>query len=683
MSETRVHGTAPSIRDPAAASRTPAYRPDIDGLRAVAIVSVVSFHAASWLVPGGFAGVDVFFVISGYLICGIIDRDVGAGRFRFADFYARRARRILPALLALLLAVGVIGCVVFSARELWEFGIEAIGALFGVANVKFWLKNNYFADDSPVLPLLMTWSLGVEEQFYLFFPGLMLAIGRLTVRRRLLVLAGLTLLSFSVSVVGTARYPSASFYLLPARAWELGAGAMLAVWSADPVRAGPPSAWIGHAVGLAGLAAIVTALFMFNGSTPFPGYAALLPVLGTVMLLYAETGMVNRHLLASPPFVAIGLLSYSWYLWHWPLLALAHDVCDTAPSGWVMLSMACSSLVLAYGSWRWIERPFRRSRALPGRTLQRFGAALAGFAALAAVLIATRGLPERLPERVRVAAQLRAIGAGDCQLTFGVTRLADGSACMPSAGPSKIIALLGDSHANALGFGLAEVAERSGHRLWQVEKSACMPLLGVTTAYDGRRGFTSECAEFLDAAISRIVGDAAIDTVIIAAAWPADDDPRLNAMDGTQVGAPMAARAAIRSGLPPLVDRLQSAGKRVVLVGDVPHFGQFDPMRHVVNVGMPIRRQLNRLLDARPYADDRVPLDRLDRRFDDVRAYVRDLARQKQTLYVDIADQMCDAAGCLYEADGVPLFVDDTHLSVLGSRRLDWRLMGLGAAAAR
>ncbi len=647
--------------------RTAAYRPDIDGLRAIAITSVVLFHASSRLVPSGFVGVDIFFVISGFLIGGIVDRDTRAGRFGFMAFYARRARRILPALMALLLAVCAAGCVLFSARELWELGVEAFGALFGVANLKFWLKNWYFDDSAPTLPLLMTWSLGVEEQFYVVFPALMLAIARLAQRARFAVVAGLTLASFAISAVLTPHDALAAFYLLPARAWELGAGVLLAMAAAR--RTAPAPGWLTQAAGLAGLALTAASLFAFDRSTVFPGVAALLPVAGAVLLLHAEGSLVNRRLLASPPFVGVGLVSYSWYLWHWPLMSLAHDVCDTAPPATLLFGAAAAALVIATASWRWIERPFRRSGLSPARTVRRYALAVAGFALLPLALIATRGLPGRLPGPVQVASLLRDQGSGDCQLTFGVSALPEGSACMPSAGPARIIALLGDSHANALGVGLADYAAQHGHRLWQVEKSACMPLAGVATAYEGRPGHLAECAAFLHAAIGRIASEPAIDTVVIAGAWPADDDPR---MADAQDGARLAARAAVRAGLPPLVDRFQQAGKHVVVMGDVPHFGQFNPMRHALTEGMPARRRLGRLLDPRRHDGDRLPLDRLDPRFDDVRAYVRQLASDRQAAYLDIADQLCDGRGCQFQADGVPLFVDDTHLSSAGSRRVDW-----------
>jgi peptidoglycan/LPS O-acetylase OafA/YrhL len=637
------------------------YRPDIDGLRAIAITSVVLFHAASWLVPSGYVGVDIFFVISGYLIGGIIDRDIIAGRFRFVDFYARRARRILPALLALLLAVCAAGCILFSARELWELGIEATGAIFGVANFKFWLRNGYFADAAPMVPLLMTWSLGVEEQFYVVFPGVLLLARRLSVRHRIAVLGALTTLSFIVSAVSTPIYPLAAFYLLPARAWELGAGAMLAIWSAGSA---DRPVWQTEAAGVLGLVLIAASLVAFDRTTAFPGTAAVLPVLGAVLLLHAKDSFVNRRILASQPFVAIGLLSYSWYLWHWPLMSLAHDVCDTAPPGAVMFGAAGISLVMAYGSWRWIERPFRRNGIDSSVTLRRYALAIAGFAVLPTILIVSGGLPGRLAERVRIADQLKNEGGGECLLSFGAIALPEATACMAR-------------HGNALRFGLATFAAEGGYRLWQVEKSACMPLLGVTTSYENRPAHARECAEFLARAIERIAADPAIDTVIIAGAWPADDDPRFNATDGHQVMAALPARTAIREGLPPLIERMQAVHKRVVLVGDVPHFGAFDPMRHVIITGIPIRRLLNRLVEADPYPDGAVPHDRLDPRFNNVKDYVADLAARKHTFYLDIADALCDPLGCRYESNGLPLFVDDTHLSELGSRALNWAAIGL------
>jgi len=651
------------------------YRPDIDGLRAIAITSVVLYHTANWLAPSGFVGVDIFFVISGYLIGGITYVDIRRGDFSFANFYARRARRILPAVMALLSVCCVFGYFFASGPEYQEFGIETIGTLFGVSNVKFWLKNGYFAEAAPIVLLLMTWSLGVEEQFYAVFPFILKAIDRLSARRKFLILGILAALSFVGSVVITPLVPFAAFYLLPTRMWELGAGALLAILLAERSRKPDPVPfWLGQLIGIVGLVMLIASIFVL-GNTPFPGYAALLPVLATVMLIYAKVSITNRMILRSRLFVGIGLISYSWYLWHWPLLSMAHIVCDYTPKPEVLLTISGIGLVLAYCSYRWVEQPFRLHPWSTKTTLWRFGLALGAFAVLQGVIIVTIGLPGRLPEPVRVADQLRRMGAGDCQISFGSTALREDERCMPKSGPAKILAVIGDSHANALGFGLADVAAKMGYRFWQVEKSACMPLLGVATADPSRPFHASQCATFVDRAVERLANEPAVDTVIIAAAWPADNDPRLEVIDTDGGSAKLDARRGMRLGLPPLIDRLEAAGKHVVLVGDVPHFEPFDPMRHAINVGIPARHFLKQLLEPDLYTNGLFPLSGLEARFDNVTDYVRNLAKEKHTGYIDIADQLCSDDGCRFEIDNIPFFVDDTHLSAFGSRLLNWDVL--------
>lgn len=667
----------PTIAAPRAAipaTHQHGYRPDIDGLRALAVTSVVVFHAVHWLLPGGYVGVDVFFVISGFLIGGIIDREVGNGSFRFAHFYARRARRILPALFALVIATCIAGLLILSARELREMSVEAATALVGVSNFKFWLRNDYFAAAAPLVPLLMTWSLGVEEQFYLLFPGLLLLLRRRSARVRLVAIALLSAVSLLLSVRLTATAPWAAFYLLPTRAWEMGAGALLAIGLAARLPDAPNlTRRVQDGLGMLGLVLIGIALVAFDeAKTPFPGIAALLPVVGTLALLAARDGWVNRHLLSARPVVAIGLVSYSWYLWHWPMMAFAHNASDTAPSDRVMVVIAVLSLGMAYLSWRFVERPFRYAAVSSPVTLRRFGLALVVLAGAASALFVLHGVPQRLSPVARTGDILAKLGSGDCQAGFGQTALREDEACMPRQGPEPIIAVMGDSHANALGFGLAGIAAERGYRLWQVEKSACFPLLGVTTAQERLPRHSEQCATFLTRAVDRVAREPAVSVVVLAGAWPAVEDPRFNLVANGQVGAKIDAATALRVGLSAMVARLQGAGKRVILIGDVPHFGAFHPLRHAFNMAIPARRDLYRMVDPAPIDGDLLPLDRLDTRFAQSKAFVRALAARTGAGYVDIAEQLCTPAGCRHALNGVPLFVDVSHLSKLGSEQIDW-----------
>ena len=311
------------------------YRADIDGLRAIAVSSVVLYHAAPYLVPAGFVGVDIFFVISGYLIGGIVYSGVSERSFSFANFYARRARRILPALIAVVLTSLIAGYFLLDAGAFKRLGSQSVSALVGASNIYFWQKQSYFDPGAEYEPMTMTWSLGVEEQFYICFPFIMFAILRLAKKWRVPILIGIAVLSFGLSIHTLSRSPEAAFYLLPPRAWELAAGVILAILHAEGTLPAPRRS-IANVIAVLGLGMIGASIFLFDASTPFPGWMALLPVLGTFLAIHARNSLINQKVLSLRPVVLVGLVSYSWYLWHWPLIARRRD-CGAGrgpPGGW-------------------------------------------------------------------------------------------------------------------------------------------------------------------------------------------------------------------------------------------------------------------------------------------------------------------------------------------------------------
>ncbi|MAZ15665.1 MAG: acyltransferase [Ahrensia sp.] len=364
------------------------YRPEIDGLRAIAVIPVILFHAGFGFFGGGFIGVDVFFVISGYLITGLLLEELAGGQFSLLRFYERRARRILPAL-----AVVVTACIPFALAwmhplQMEDFSASLIAIVLSASNFLFWYESGYFAPAADEKPLLHTWSLAVEEQFYIFFPIFLFVLWRFARDRTFLTVAAIAVASLLLSEWGWRHWPTANFYLMPTRAWELFAGSLCAQWSfrREQRPNGP--------LGAFGLALIVAAVFLFDGDTPFPSALALAPVVGTALIiLFAGPGTAVARLLSSRLLVGIGLISYSAYLWHQPLLAFARVRSAVAPSLWLMASLATLSFALAYLSWRFVEQPFRkRSPATKrGGTIKLvifgavIGAALAGVG-LAGVL---------------------------------------------------------------------------------------------------------------------------------------------------------------------------------------------------------------------------------------------------------------------------------------------------------
>ena len=367
------------------------YRPDIDGLRAIAVISVLLFHLMIRPALGGFVGVDIFFVISGYLIGNIVLGEVAEGRFSLRAFYERRFRRILPALFVMMLATLAILVATAYPVSLAQYSRNAMAAVFSVSNIYFWRMSGYFDAASNQNFLLHTWSLGVEEQFYLLFPPLVMAIGRFAKGRVVAILGLLAVVSFLASVWLVGHAPSAGFYLLPSRAWELLLGTLAGRvrfnWLAAPVQR--------NLVALAGAVAVLAPIVAYREATPVPGVAALLPCLGTAMIIvsggHGET-LVSR-VLSARPAVFVGLISYSLYLWHWPLLVLAQEL---KPAPYLGRFEKLAVLALSFGcailSWRYVERPFRGGAAASS-ILRTTGIAAASATALLGGLILAAGLP--------------------------------------------------------------------------------------------------------------------------------------------------------------------------------------------------------------------------------------------------------------------------------------------------
>lgn len=454
------------------------YRPDIDGLRGVAVLSVLAFHMWPWRVSGGFIGVDVFFVISGYLISAIVFSEVASGRFSVLAFYERRIRRIFPALFAMLVAFSAVVSFLLVPNELIDYAKSVIAATTSSSNFYFWLHSGYF--DAPMSkPLLHTWSLAVEEQFYILFPLFLLTGRRLFGFGQRLRYSVVILLFVSLfASIATLHYrPTTAFYMPYTRAWELLVGTAIALGFFPRLHL----AWVRNGIALLGIAMICFSVFRYSPTTSFPGLAAVVPCIGSGLIIAAgESGssLVSKAL-SLRPIVFIGLISYSLYLWHWPVLVLSDlglwpNFSALIPQRWAFPILLQKSnrpmlVLLAFGlavlSWRFVERPFRSHPRRVGRQ-PLFG--LAG--AVAAVLllfsgaaIHTSGFPRRFPDRAVQVASFRLppdsmIGQlGDCVITESnqttVFFERDGN-CLHSDPSNETYLLLGDSHAYSLWEGL-------------------------------------------------------------------------------------------------------------------------------------------------------------------------------------------------------------------------------------
>lgn len=348
------------------------YQPHIDGLRAIAVLLVIFHHLGDWAgVHGGYVGVDVFFVISGYLITSIVKAEVEAGRFTFGGFYRRRIIRLAPAYFTVLVATTLAALVWMLPAELLAYARSMAASSLFLANFHMWKEvGGYFGASAETTPLLHLWSLAVEEQFYLFWPVALLIAHKLLPRRWLpwLVLA-VAIGGTVVSQWGVLHYPAAAYYLLPTRVFELAAGAVLAYWTHREVG----RVWA-NAISFAGLGLIAYAAWTYGKETMFPGYAALAPVLGTAMILRWGTDSLVGRVFSTPVATLIGKISYPAYLWHWPIIAFLHlnEVTLTIPMGVVVLA---ATFVLSWLTWQWIELPARRFLAQPARKVVAMGGA--------------------------------------------------------------------------------------------------------------------------------------------------------------------------------------------------------------------------------------------------------------------------------------------------------------------
>ena len=376
------------------------YRQEIDGLRSLAVLPVILFHAGVTFFSGGYVGVDIFFVISGYLITRIILSELQLGQFSIANFYERRARRILPALYLVALTCIPFAWAWMTPAQLSDFFFSLAAVSTFSSNILFWIESGYFAPASELMPLLHTWSLAVEEQYYVLFPLLLIVAWRCGRRWLFYLLLVIGSGSLMLSQWGAIHHPSANFYLLPTRLWELLLGSLLAFHSTKPApvpgHRGHPS-MLNQCLGAFGLGLILYAIFYFDDQTPFPSLYTLVPTLGTALiLLFASGDTLVGKLLSRKLLVGIGLISYSAYLWHQPLFAFARIRSIEEPGPSLLSLLGLTSLALAFLSWRYVEQPFRDRKKFSRRKLF----SIAGIATAAIITTGMLGYQHNgFPER--------------------------------------------------------------------------------------------------------------------------------------------------------------------------------------------------------------------------------------------------------------------------------------------
>lgn len=645
-------------------NETQTYRPYIDGLRAIAILAVVLFHARVPGFGGGFVGVDVFFVISGYLIIGMLANEVErTGRISIVGFYERRLRRLAPALIVVLLATLAMGALFLTPVGGEQTGLakSLLAVLALVSNVYFMTRTGgYFDERTEFQPLLHTWSLSVEEQFYLFWPITVLVLGRLatlrgiaTARAIMAALAGTFAASLCLSIWLTPRMPEWAFYLPVTRAWEFVVGGMACLWLRG--RAAPvPGAGLFASLGMV---AVVVAAVTYSATMEFPGYLAAIPVFGATAIIvgcdHAPMCWCAR-LLSSRPFVLIGLLSYSWYLWHWPLLSIARINSLEELDAKVATLLVLASLGFAWLTYRFIEDPIRRRRVGLMATRQAaYSIAAMGTVVVAACAIVlgvwSKGMQSS--NSAVVAAQDRARWRTGCDFAFGedinvsVDRCKSGAPINRTSG--RLFLIWGDSHAREWRPYVEAVADAEGASVSSLSLQACPPLIGFKVN-SRKAGHSERCAEFNSQVISQI-RQTRTNRVYIAARWP------LYAGDA-QGSEYTRADVDMKAFVAALIHTAEAIGPNVEIeiIGPIPE----------------LKREAwwciahGRENDC---AMSRVEYERFAERSST--ALLQAAQATSSTRIIDPTDYFCDAAKCYVARKGQALYFDDDHVSSGAARR--------------
>jgi peptidoglycan/LPS O-acetylase OafA/YrhL len=606
------------------------YRADVDGLRAVAVLAVLAFHAFPSAAPGGFTGVDVFFVISGFLITGIIVEDLRRERFTLAGFYWRRIRRIFPALILVLAACLAIGWVVMLPDEYAQLGRQVAAGAGFIANVAFWMQTGYFDWAVEMKPLLHLWSLGVEEQYYLAWPLLLYAFRR----HALAMILVLGAASFALNLFLTSKDPSAAFYLPFTRFWELLIGSFLAVVSTRTTSDG--KALVGAALVIAGFALI-------DGERAFPGWWALLPAVGTGLLISAgPQAWLNRTVLSHPAAVSVGLISYPLYLWHWPLLSFARIVEQGEISAFSRVLILAASFALAWATYQFLEKPIRfgvqlRRIAVPGLATAMVVAGIAGAAAL-------RGMVEPYSASMPMVGEISR-ASEDWQYR--------GDKVIPGDSP-KAVLFWGDSHMQHYWPRIEKVISEHAAPLRTVmfkSVGGCAPVPGVERRSHGN------CQRFVEEGMALALRPE-VDTVVIGASWVGfverPDYYRAGDASRTPIDVLAPGNEWVLEGLERSLRKLVASGRRVAIVLSSPRGGAFDPKSLIDRDAILVR------VHAAPAPVPRAEISALAAPIDEK---LKRIAAAVGAELIDPTEWLCGAKHCpTADEAGRPLYKDATHL---------------------
>lgn len=633
------------------------YRAEIDGLRAIAVVPVVLFHAGFATFCGGFIGVDIFFVISGFLITSIIISEMDDGKFSLLHFYERRARRILPALFFVIAACIPFAWMWLTPNYLRDFFQSVVAVAVFSSNILFWHESGYFDIAAELKPLLHTWSLAVEEQYYIFFPLFLMMTGHLGKRRQLIMLVVFGLASLGLAQWLAYKRPTAAFFLLPTRGWEILLGAVIAFYVN---KRGLPKRSIifNNAASLVGFALIIYSIVYFDASTPFPGFYALAPTTGAgLLILFATESTLSFRILTNRLLVGIGLISYSIYLWHQPLFSLARFKFSNQLTQQQDYLLCLATLVLSIFSWRFIEKPYRNPAHLTRRRVFTTGG-------LGIVVFVACGLlfhfrvfkskfeldnPQILFQQTRSEKKAKSVDCADFHVVEGKAQ------CKEFGHGDKLIAVWGDSHALALSRNVPENWLPADSKLIILGHSGCPPIIGVINPH----GIEANCSSFNTlATYAKYIHSRAPEKVVLVGRWT-------TFLRGWQKKGVLQ-KATHFLALSTADSDTEAASQAAFLEG--------------------MKKTLRYFSDTDLYVLGQPPdLNHLDRRFvllnqktdrhniDTWHAIESDMFNKLSNYsftYINTRDYFCDTRQCDLKINMQPIYADDNHLKGLGILRV-------------
>ena len=638
------------------------YRSDIDGLRAIAVLAVVLYHAGFDSLSGGYVGVDIFFVISGYLITSIIVKEINTDSFSISGFYERRFRRILPALLVMVIVTAILGTFLYNPTSLVDLSKSIVATMAFSSNVLFFWESGYFDAASELKPLLHTWSLAVEEQFYIIFPILMLVIAKVAKKNYFLPLISLLILSLSISIVFTREFPTSSFFLLHTRAWEMLIGSLLALKVIPELK----HQQVRDITSLVGLSFLVFSILIFDEHTIFPGYAALLPTLGAALLIYSGNGgSIVGRCLSVKPVVFIGLISYSLYLWHWPLIVFCNYLLVREMSTVETLALLTIILCVSVISWHYIEKPFRTGEIFPlKKQVIQYSVLSSLFVAFIGLYVLFQnGLPNRYEwyeDTLTIELQNPSWNKwGECQDVYHRVKQGQELCTIGDKTQKSSFLFWGDSHARVLLPAVDNHANKRNVAGKIATQSACPPLLGI------ERENRLSCNRFNNSVIEYLAASDNIETVFLSARWAlASPGTRYKSEKGSSINLndlitnnDMSNSDLFQLGFERTIAALLKMKKKIVIVGPIPEIGYDVPTINFISQLQ--GRNLDTLITptfAEFSARNMFVMSTIDG-FSD---------HQDITITLP-SSVLCNLDICMIKVDGKLLYLDDDHLTIHGA----------------